>query len=72
MEIADVRCVLCCRAYGSAKEDNPLCDVPGYESARMKLLRHVSFVDCPVSSFSLSDLVASIITSISSFYACKY
>ena len=41
---------LCYRAYGSAKEDSPLCDVPGFETARMKLLRHVSFVDCPVSS----------------------
>jgi translation initiation factor 2 subunit 3 len=37
----------CCRAYGSGKEDSPLCDVPDFESARMKLLRHVSFVDCP-------------------------
>lgn len=35
------------KSYGSAKEDAPLCDVPGFESARMKLLRHVSFVDCP-------------------------
>lgn len=37
------------RAYGSGKEDSPFCDVPGFENARMKLLRHVSFVDCPVS-----------------------
>ena len=37
------------RAYGSGKEDAPMCDVPGFENARMKLLRHVSFVDCPVS-----------------------
>ena len=36
------------RAYGSGKEDSPLCDVPGFENCRMKLLRHVSFVDCPV------------------------
>ncbi|KAG0623699.1 hypothetical protein M758_3G194200 [Ceratodon purpureus] len=35
------------KAYGSGKEDSPLCDVPGFETARMKLLRHVSFVDCP-------------------------
>ncbi|KAH8962415.1 hypothetical protein BDL97_05G100900 [Sphagnum fallax] len=35
------------KAYGSGKEDSPLCDVPDFESARMKLLRHVSFVDCP-------------------------
>lgn len=38
-----------CRAYGSGKEDSPACDVPGFESSKMKLLRHVSFVDCPVS-----------------------
>ncbi|RXH71991.1 hypothetical protein DVH24_025492 [Malus domestica] len=35
------------KAYGSGKEDAPLCDVPGFENCRMKLLRHVSFVDCP-------------------------
>ncbi|KAG5559889.1 hypothetical protein RHGRI_003248 [Rhododendron griersonianum] len=34
-------------AYGSGKEDSPMCDVPGFENCRMKLLRHVSFVDCP-------------------------
>jgi len=39
-----------CRAYGSGKEDSPMCDVPGFENCRMKLLRHVSFVDCPVMS----------------------
>nr|DAD48589.1 TPA_asm: hypothetical protein HUJ06_018526 [Nelumbo nucifera] len=45
----DERCPrpMCYKAYGSGKEDNPLCDVPGFENARMKLLRHVSFVDCP-------------------------
>ncbi|TVU30836.1 hypothetical protein EJB05_22480, partial [Eragrostis curvula] len=36
-----------CRVYSSGKEDSPLCDVPGCENCRMKLLRHVSFVDCP-------------------------
>ncbi|KAI8568858.1 hypothetical protein RHMOL_Rhmol02G0233000 [Rhododendron molle] len=35
------------KAYGSGKEDSPMCDVPGFENCRMKLLRHVSFVDCP-------------------------
>ncbi|XP_020979174.1 eukaryotic translation initiation factor 2 subunit 3 isoform X1 [Arachis ipaensis] len=35
------------RAYGSGKEDSPMCDVPGFENSKMKLLRHVSFVDCP-------------------------
>jgi len=32
------------RAYGSAKEDAPPCEVCG---APMALVRHVSFVDCP-------------------------
>ncbi|KAJ4967482.1 hypothetical protein NE237_019331 [Protea cynaroides] len=45
----DERCPrpMCYKAYGSGKEDTPFCDVPGFENARMKLLRHVSFVDCP-------------------------
>ncbi|XP_059632744.1 eukaryotic translation initiation factor 2 subunit gamma-like [Cornus florida] len=45
----DERCPrpMCYKAYGSGKEDSPLCDVPGFEKCRMKLLRHVSFVDCP-------------------------
>mmetsp|Transcript_18531 Transcript_18531/g.51902 ORF Transcript_18531/g.51902 Transcript_18531/m.51902 type:complete len:467 (+) Transcript_18531:174-1574(+) len=37
----------CYRAYGSGKEDNPKCEVPGFEEKEMELLRHVSFVDCP-------------------------
>lgn len=36
----------CYRAYGSSKEDAPGCEVPGC-GANMKLVRHVSFVDCP-------------------------
>uniref|UniRef100_A0A452ZJV8 Tr-type G domain-containing protein n=2 Tax=Aegilops tauschii subsp. strangulata TaxID=200361 RepID=A0A452ZJV8_AEGTS len=46
----DDRCPrpMCYKAYGSGKEDTPACDVPGFENTRMKLLRHVSFVDCPV------------------------
>ncbi|TXG71711.1 hypothetical protein EZV62_000290 [Acer yangbiense] len=45
----DDRCPrpMCYKAYGCTKEDSPLCDVPGFENCRMKLLRHVSFVDCP-------------------------
>nr|XP_016499632.1 PREDICTED: eukaryotic translation initiation factor 2 subunit 3-like isoform X2 [Nicotiana tabacum] len=35
------------RSYGSGKEDNPPCDVPGFKNCKMKLLRHISFVDCP-------------------------
>ncbi|CAG8571492.1 4286_t:CDS:10 [Paraglomus brasilianum] len=36
----------CYKSYRSDKEDNPLCERPGCDG-RMKLLRHVSFVDCP-------------------------
>lgn len=36
----------CYRAYGSSKEDNPMCEVTGCNGT-MKLMRHVSFVDCP-------------------------
>ncbi|KAI3897155.1 hypothetical protein MKW92_010375 [Papaver armeniacum] len=45
----DERCPrpMCYKAYGSGKEDTPSCHVPGFETAKMKLLRHVSFVDCP-------------------------
>ena len=38
---------MCSKSYGSEQEDTPLCDVPGFENYRMKLLRHVSFVDYP-------------------------
>jgi hypothetical protein len=34
------------RSYRSDKEDNPPCERPGC-GHRMKLIRHVSFVDCP-------------------------
>jgi len=36
----------CYKSYGSSKEDNPPCEVSGC-GHRMKLMRHVSFVDCP-------------------------
>ncbi|KAE8725883.1 hypothetical protein F3Y22_tig00008013pilonHSYRG00141 [Hibiscus syriacus] len=45
----------CYKAYGSGKEDGPLCDVSGFENSRMKLLRHVSFVDCPPLTQLSSD-----------------
>ncbi|XP_019235042.1 PREDICTED: eukaryotic translation initiation factor 2 subunit gamma-like isoform X2 [Nicotiana attenuata] len=38
---------LCFKSYGSGKVDNPPCDVPGFNNCKMKLLRHISFVDCP-------------------------
>ena len=37
----------CYRAYGSTMPDAPNCEVPGFEDKKMKLVRHVSFVDCP-------------------------
>ncbi|KAG2005703.1 translation initiation factor eIF2 gamma subunit, variant 2 [Coprinopsis cinerea AmutBmut pab1-1] len=36
----------CYRSYPSDKEEHPPCERPGC-GHRMKLLRHVSFVDCP-------------------------
>src|SRR6266576_196426 len=36
----------CYRSYRSDKEDHPPCERPGCNH-RMKLVRHVSFVDCP-------------------------
>ncbi|KIO20283.1 hypothetical protein M407DRAFT_138357 [Tulasnella calospora MUT 4182] len=36
----------CYRSYRSDKEERPVCERPGC-GGRMKLLRHVSFVDCP-------------------------
>lgn len=72
MEIVDVCCVLCCRVYGSVKEDNFFCDVFGYEFVCMKLLRYVLFVDCFVSFFFLLDFVVLIIILILFFYVCKY
>jgi translation initiation factor 2 subunit 3 len=36
----------CYKSYRSDKEENPPCERPGCVG-RMKLLRHVSFVDCP-------------------------
>lgn len=36
----------CWHSYVSTKEDEPLCERPGC-GGRMRLVRHVSFVDCP-------------------------
>jgi len=36
----------CYRSYGSFKEDNPACERSGC-GGKYKLVRHVSFVDCP-------------------------
>ena len=37
-----------------------MCDVPGFENCRMKLLRHVSFVDCPVRILYLLKLLSDV------------
>ena len=39
----------CYKSFGSSKEDTPICDKCkiGGGNGEMKLLRHVSFVDCP-------------------------
>eukprot|EP00741_Cyanophora_paradoxa_P022043 tig00021433_g21279.t1 len=40
----------CFKSFGSGKEDAPVCEIcekEGRGMHRMKLLRHVSFVDCP-------------------------
>ncbi len=36
----------CFKSYGSKKGDDPTCDSPDCE-AKLQLLRHISFVDCP-------------------------
>jgi translation initiation factor 2 subunit 3 len=36
----------CYRAYGSDKEDKPVCETTGC-GAHLELQRHISFVDCP-------------------------
>ncbi|KAJ0008486.1 hypothetical protein Pint_29030 [Pistacia integerrima] len=52
---------LCYKAYGSGKEDTPLCELVGFQNWRMKLLRHVSFVECPDD---LNILMPMLITSV--------
>nr|GEY07628.1 eukaryotic translation initiation factor 2 subunit gamma [Tanacetum cinerariifolium] len=44
-------------AYGSDKEDSPFCDVPGFEKSKMKLIRHVSFVDCPGHNILMATML---------------
>nr|GEV44680.1 hypothetical protein [Tanacetum cinerariifolium] len=45
------------RAYGGEKEDTPFCDVLGFEKSKMKLIRHVSFVDCPGHDISMATML---------------
>ncbi|OAV97953.1 eukaryotic translation initiation factor 2 subunit gamma [Puccinia triticina 1-1 BBBD Race 1] len=47
----------CYRSYGSDKEDRPMCDVPGCHG-RMKLIRHVSFVDCPGHDILMATMLS--------------
>lgn len=47
----------CYRSYGSDKEDRPMCDVPSC-GGRMKLIRHVSFVDCPGHDILMATMLS--------------
>ncbi|OZJ01684.1 Eukaryotic translation initiation factor 2 subunit gamma [Bifiguratus adelaidae] len=47
----------CYRSYGSSKEDNPPCERPGC-GGRMKLIRHVSFVDCPGHDILMTTMLS--------------
>ncbi|KAJ7690218.1 P-loop containing nucleoside triphosphate hydrolase protein [Mycena rosella] len=46
----------CYRSYRSDKEDSPRCERPGCNS-RMKLVRHVSFVDCPGHNILMATML---------------
>ncbi|EEA05257.1 eukaryotic translation initiation factor 2, gamma subunit, putative [Cryptosporidium muris RN66] len=46
----------CYRSYGSSKEDEPICEVSGCNH-KMKLMRHVSFVDCPGHDILMSTML---------------
>ncbi|KAJ7200004.1 P-loop containing nucleoside triphosphate hydrolase protein [Mycena pura] len=46
----------CYRSYGSDKEDSPPCERPGCDS-RMKLIRHVSFVDSPGHNMLMATML---------------
>lgn len=37
------------RAYGSGKENSPMCETPEYKNYTMKFFRHISFVECPIN-----------------------
>ncbi|KAI9615789.1 hypothetical protein KEM48_005460 [Puccinia striiformis f. sp. tritici PST-130] len=47
----------CYRSYGSDKEDRPMCDIAGCHG-RMKLVRHVSFVDCPGHDILMATMLS--------------
>ncbi|XP_059309686.1 uncharacterized protein LOC132060779 [Lycium ferocissimum] len=63
-----------CWAYGSAKEDSPMCDLPGFECCRSKLLRHVSFVDYPGHDIIIATMLngAAIMDGALSLIAASY
>ncbi|KAJ7703627.1 elongation factor Tu GTP binding domain-containing protein [Mycena rosella] len=46
----------CYRSYRSDKEDSPRCERSGCNS-RMKLVRHVSFVDCPGHNILMATML---------------
>jgi translation initiation factor 2 subunit 3 len=47
----------CYKSYKSEKEVNPLCEREGCDG-QMKLLRHVSFVDCPGHDILMSTMLS--------------
>ncbi|QLG72237.1 hypothetical protein HG535_0C05910 [Zygotorulaspora mrakii] len=46
------------KSFKSDKEIRPRCTVPGFENTRYKLLRHVSFVDCPGHDILMSTMLS--------------
>ncbi|KAL0073031.1 translation initiation factor 2, gamma subunit, partial [Phycomyces blakesleeanus] len=47
----------CYKSYGSSKEDHPMCERVGCGS-KMKLIRHVSFVDCPGHDILMTTMLS--------------
>ena len=47
----------CYASYGSNKEDEPMCQVPNCGHS-MKLVRHVSFVDCPGHDILMATMLS--------------
>jgi len=47
----------CYKSYGSSKEDNPPCERSGC-GGTMKLVRHISFVDCPGHDILMTTMLS--------------
>ncbi len=48
----------CYKSFPSDREVSPKCELPGFEKARYKLVRHVSFVDCPGHDILMSTMLS--------------